>query len=68
MLARGLASYGRADLAAVLSTRSLDLVHWSGYREYFNPYTGAGYGTGDFSWTSALVIDVVAEMGEPVRG
>lgn len=67
MLARGLASYGRADLAAVLSTRSLDLVHRSGYREYFNPYTGAGYGTGDFSWTSALAIDVVAEMGEPVR-
>jgi hypothetical protein len=66
MLAHGLAAYARTDLAATVTTRTLDLVNKSGYREYFNPYTGAGYGTGSFSWTAALSIDLIAEMGEPV--
>jgi hypothetical protein len=66
MLARGLSSYGRLDLAAILTTRTLDLVNRSGFREYFNPYTGAGYGTGDFSWAAALTIDFIAEMGDTV--
>lgn len=66
MLARGLSSAGRPELAATLTTRSLGLVQRSGYREYFNPYTGQGYGTEDFSWAAALTIDLVAEMGEPV--
>jgi glycogen debranching enzyme len=66
MLAHGLSTYGRSDLAAVVTTRTLDLVSRSGYHEYFNPFTGAGYGTGNFSWTAALAIDFIAEMGENV--
>ncbi len=66
MLARGLTSYSRLDLAAILSTRTLDLVSRGGFREYFNPYTGAGYGTDNFSWAAALTIDLVAEIGDSV--
>jgi glycogen debranching enzyme len=66
MLARGLSAYSRSDLAAVLTTRTLDLVNQSGFREYFNPYTGAGYGTDTFSWAAALTVDLVAETGDPV--
>jgi hypothetical protein len=63
MIARGLASYGRADLAASLTTHTLDLVQRSGYREYYDPFSGQGYGTDDFSWTAALTIDLAAETG-----
>jgi hypothetical protein len=62
MLARGLASYGRADLSGRLITRTLEMIRRSGYHEYFDPFTGAGYGTGNFSWTAALSIDFIAEM------
>lgn len=63
MLAAGLSSYDRSNLGATLATRTLDLVRRSGFREYFNPYSGAGYGTDDFSWAAALTIDLVAEIG-----
>ena len=62
MIARGLDSYGHRDLAARLREKSLDLVHKSGYREYFNPQTGEGYGTDSFSWTAALAIDMVETL------
>ena len=28
-------------------------------REYFDPYTGEGRGAGDFSWTAAVLVDLV---------
>ena len=38
---------------------SLRLVARSGYREYFDPFDGTGYGTDGFGWTAALVIDLI---------
>jgi hypothetical protein len=35
-------------------------VAGAGFREYFDPRTGDGYGSDDFSWTSALVLDILA--------
>jgi len=37
----------------------LELVRKSGFREYFDPFTGAGHGSDGFAWTAALVIDVI---------
>lgn len=37
----------------------LGLVRRSGFREYFHPIGGQGYGASGFSWTAALVIDVL---------
>ena len=34
-----------------------------GFREYFDPITGAGYGSTLFSWTAALLIDVLMDKG-----
>jgi hypothetical protein len=34
-----------------------------GFREYFDPITGAGYGSVLFSWTAALLIDVLIDKG-----
>ncbi|MEV0727633.1 hypothetical protein [Polymorphospora sp. NPDC050346] len=63
LLARGLAAHGYAGHAATLRTAMLDLVRRSGYYEYFHPITGDGIGAGAFSWTAALVLDMLAEVG-----
>jgi hypothetical protein len=52
----------RPDLAAALAQRTLEAVARSGYREYFNPRTGEGYGTDSFSWTAALSIDLATRQ------
>ncbi len=61
LLWRGLATHGYADRADRLRTAMLDLVERSGCFEYFQPDTGEGIGTPDFSWTAALVLDLLAE-------
>ena len=43
-----------------LVDRTLELVAHSGFREYFEPRTGRGLGATDFSWTAALVLDLLA--------
>jgi glycogen debranching enzyme len=57
-LSRGLRRHGRADLARLIEDRSADLVERSGFREYYDPFTGEGHGARDFSWT-ALVLDML---------
>lgn len=59
MVMHGLAAYGRKDLANSLRENSVGLVSERGFREYFNPLSGEGYGTGDFSWSAALTIDLL---------
>ncbi len=34
------------------------LIEQSGFREYYNPFTGAGYGAKDFTW-AGLVVDMI---------
>lgn len=34
------------------------LIEISGFREYYNPFTGEGYGAADFTW-AGLVIDMI---------
>jgi len=60
LLWRGLRLHGRYALAARLRRAMLDLVARSGCYEYFHPDTGAGIGTAEFSWTAALVLDLLA--------
>jgi hypothetical protein len=35
------------------------LVETSGLREYYHALTGEGIGGGDFSWSAALVLDLL---------
>jgi len=37
-----------------------DLIEQSGFREYYNPITGEGYGAKDFTW-SGLVVDMMKD-------
>jgi glycogen debranching enzyme len=59
LLARGLRVHGRDAKAAALERTTVDLVERSGMREYFDPVTGDGLGAGDFSWTAAVVTDML---------
>ncbi len=56
---RGLIDHGQRELAGHVADSMLELVRRAGFREYFDPFTGAGYGSDDFAWTAALVIDVI---------
>jgi glycogen debranching enzyme len=55
----GLRDNGFADAAAHLAERTLELVARSGFREYYHPETGEGLGADEFSWTAALVLDLL---------
>jgi glycogen debranching enzyme len=57
-LARGLRTHGRSDLAQRIIERSRAMIERSGFREFYNPRTGEGYGARDFSWT-ALILDLL---------
>lgn len=36
----------------------MQLISKGGFREYYNPFTGEGYGAPDFTW-SGLVVDMM---------
>ena len=55
----GLRLHGEPALADDLRRGLLDRVRTAGFREYFDPLIGAGHGTDDFSWTAALVLDLI---------
>ena len=56
---RGLLQHGRAELARHVAESMLALVRKSGFREYYDPFSGAGYGADRFSWSAALIIDLI---------
>jgi glycogen debranching enzyme len=65
-IARGLRRHGREDLARTIEDRSAALVELSGFREYYDPRSGEGFGAHGFSWT-ALVLDMLASLeGRPL--
>jgi hypothetical protein len=47
----------RAEAEVVRET-ILKLIRQSGFREYYDPYTGDGYGAENFTW-SGLVVDML---------
>jgi glycogen debranching enzyme len=60
-IARGLRRHGQTELARTIEDRSAQLVERSGFREYYDPMTGEGFGASDFSWT-ALVLDLLVTL------
>jgi len=55
----GLRLHGETSLADDLRRRLLDRVRTAGFREYFDPLSGAGHGTDGFGWTAALTLDLI---------
>ncbi len=60
MIIEALEGLNEHVLAEDLRQRTLDLVDRAGCAEYFSPLTGRGYGAPGFSWTAALVLDLLA--------
>ncbi|GAA5122588.1 MGH1-like glycoside hydrolase domain-containing protein [Pseudonocardia adelaidensis] len=60
LVLRGLERHGRHAEAATLRAAMLNAVRQEGFREYFDPRTGAGRGVSDFSWSAALTLDLLA--------
>jgi hypothetical protein len=60
LLLRGLRAHGYRDEARALRAAMLELIDRSGCYEYFDPNTGEGIGTAEFSWTAALALDLLA--------
>jgi glycogen debranching enzyme len=52
-------------LSDLLLASTLRLVRQSGFREYFDPFDGSGRGSHDFSWSAALVLDLLAFRRSP---
>ncbi|MDQ3654392.1 MAG: trehalase-like protein [Chloroflexota bacterium] len=46
------------EQAELLRQTILKLIRQSGFREYYDPFTGEGYGAQDFTW-SGLVVDML---------
>ena len=65
LLAEGLRTHGEAALAQRLREDMITLVAGAGLREYFNPRTGSGHGTSNFSWSAALLLHVLAHDATP---
>lgn len=67
-LMRGLLRLGYSAEASQLSERTLSLVRKSGFREYFHPMTGQGFGARSFGVsTMALECAMLAEAGPGLR-
>ncbi len=56
---RALTRYGYSQLVRQIRSDTLELVENAGFHEYFDPHTGTGYGTDTFSWSAALLIDIL---------
>ncbi|HEY8471933.1 MAG TPA: hypothetical protein VIL37_04785 [Natronosporangium sp.] len=63
LLWRGLREHGQPSLAAALRRSMIEVVRANGCYEYFHTITGEGVGTAEFSWTAALVLDLLAADG-----
>jgi len=61
LLADGLERYGRREAALELRANVLNLIAGSGQMfEYYSPLDGSGAGSNSFSWTAALLVDLLA--------
>jgi len=61
LLIDGLRRYGFTEHADALTDTTLDMVCHGGFAEYFHPVSGEGLGARNFSWTAALVIDLLKQ-------
>ncbi len=59
-LVGGLRRHGFESAAEELISRTLEMIARGGFREYYSPYSGVGYGAPNFGWTT-LVLDFLED-------
>ena len=55
----GLSRMGYEKEASALKSHTIELMREHGVWEYFNPITGEGMGSPNFSWSAALALDLL---------
>lgn len=60
LLADGLERNGKRKEAKELRERTVEMITKSGMYEYFSPIDAKPAGAGDFSWTAALLVDLLS--------
>ena len=65
LTAHGLDESGKPELARKMRNGIIRLVETAGFFEYFDPATGAGHGSNNFSWTAALAVCASEELADP---
>jgi hypothetical protein len=61
MLIDGLFRLGYEKEALALKSSTLEMLRENGIWEYYNPLTGEGLGSKNFSWSAALALDLLEE-------
>lgn len=64
LLIDGLSRHGFKEQAEELRQKTIETVDKSGVFEYFSPIDGRGLGASNFSWTAALIIDLIHHDAE----
>jgi len=59
-LAQGIRQYGESELADWIESSLISLADRHGFCEYYDPDSGRCLGEKAFSWTAALIIDLIA--------
>lgn len=59
MIADGLAQAGETAMADRISADSIGLIEEGGFAEYYDPITAQPCGGAQFTWTAAMVIDIL---------
>ncbi len=57
-LVKALVHWGRIKEVKVIVDKTSKMVEKNGFREFYNPFTGEGYGQPNLGW-SALILDMV---------
>lgn len=68
LLLRGLERYGFGKQADYLRQTTIDLIEDGGFYEYFHPTRGTGHGSDFFSWTAALLLDILFDEAPKTNG
>lgn len=59
MIANGMEQAGERELAERIRKDSVELIKKSGFAEYYSPMDGTPCGGSEFSWTAAMVIELL---------
>lgn len=59
MIADGLLIAGETKMASQIKRDCLELINKSGFAEYYGPINGEPCGGGSFTWTAAMVIEIL---------
>jgi glycogen debranching enzyme len=60
MIADGLIAAGQDEVALRIQSDSIRLIEESGFAEYYDPLTAEPCGGGNFTWTAAMVIEILS--------